>query len=303
MKLHQLPLPQIAELATTAGLQFRCGIFKVRLSSDISSFLQLFSRAYQHTDVWLDPQICHFDITLMRSSGLRRWTRRQALFAADGAQPFDPYPVDQAFPLFEWGLNWCIAMSSHQHLMLHSAAVEKDGHCLILPAEPGSGKTTLCAGLVSRGWRLLSDEFCILRHSDGLALPLPRTAPLKNDSIGLISEFAPTMEIGPRFEGTRKGTVAHLFPPKDSLLRQQQPAKPRWVVFPRYENNSATTLRPYPVSMAFPKLAHNAFNYLVTMEQGFRTITRLLRESQCFELHNGSLEEAIACIEDMRSNG
>jgi predicted ATPase len=29
---------------------------------------------------------------------------------------------------------------------------------VILPAPPGSGKSTLCAALVTRGWRLLSDE-------------------------------------------------------------------------------------------------------------------------------------------------
>jgi predicted ATPase len=32
--------------------------------------------------------------------------------------------------------------------------VERDGHALILPAMPGSGKSTLTAALVQRGWRL-----------------------------------------------------------------------------------------------------------------------------------------------------
>jgi predicted ATPase len=46
--------------------------------------------------------------------------------------------------------------------MLHAAVVEKNGKALILPALPGSGKSTLSAALAMNGWRFLSDEFTMI---------------------------------------------------------------------------------------------------------------------------------------------
>ena len=68
----------------------------------------------------------------------------------------------QGFAMFEWGLNWVVANHAHQFAIVHAAAVEKDGRGFIFPGAPGSGKSTLCAALVSRGWRLLSDEMAMI---------------------------------------------------------------------------------------------------------------------------------------------
>ena len=48
--------------------------------------------------------------------------------------------------MYEWGVNWCIGTTGHCNLILHSAVVEKDGRGVILPAIPGSGKSTFVPG-------------------------------------------------------------------------------------------------------------------------------------------------------------
>jgi len=246
-----------------------------------------------------DDMVCHLRISVMRERGVRRWLGPQAVFRLEGIQPFEPYPLSQAFPMFEWGLNWCIAMSSHYHLLLHSAVLEKDGKAVILPAQPGSGKTTLCAGLVGRGWRLLSDEFGIVRHSDGQLLPLPRAAPLKNESIPLLAESAPQLSFGPRFDRTRKGDVVHLFPPRESLERQLESATPRWIVFPRFQRGAALELIPQPPIVALTRLVGNSFNYRVTGVSGFRSMSRLIRSTRSFQLLNGDLAAAVDAVEQL----
>jgi HprK-related kinase A len=299
MTLGDLSLPALIMLARGPGVRYRTGPFTVCLYSTLPDFLETLSTFYAAAELLGNDEPCHFHITVSRVGGLRRRIRPQIQFTVDGRQPFEPYPLDHAFPMYEWGLNWCIGTTAHHNLMLHSAVVEKGGRGIILPAMPGSGKSTLCAGLVSRGWRLLSDEFGLVRHSDGMVLPLPRAAPLKNESIDIISGFAPGMRLGPRFERTRKGTVSHMAPPADSLRRQDEAVKPRWIIFPSFRAGETTTLTQQPRAVALTRLVNNSFNYPVTMDAGFKALTNMVRRVDCYKLVNGDLEAAVTAIEQL----
>jgi len=200
-------------------------------------------------------------------------------------------------PLFEWGLNWCIGTTFPRHLMLHAGVLEKHGQALLLPAMPGTGKSTLTAALATRGWRLFSDEFGIVRHADVQLLPMPRAVGLKNQSIRVIRAFAPDAFMGPVFTGTRKGDVAHLAPPPESLHRQHEPAPPAWVIFPRYLEGATARLVPQTQSVAFTRLANNAFNYQVTGAEGFRTLTALTRRCAAYQLVYGRVADAVECLD------
>ncbi|MGD8631294.1 MAG: HprK-related kinase A [Gammaproteobacteria bacterium] len=293
MRLAELPLDDFRHRLAETGIQIRTGPFDVHLCSRVERFADQFLRFYGQFPLVLTPAIADFHVHLLRPRGLRCWWRPQVQFLLDGQTPFLPYPLSHAFPLFEWGLNWGIAMQAHQFLMLHSAAVERNGRVLLLPAWPGCGKSTLCAALVSRGWRLFSDEFGLLRHADGQLIPLPRPLPLKNRSIGVIRAFAPDVEIGPEFPGTRKGTVAHLRTPDSCVQQASVTAPPGWLVFPRYLAGASLRLQPIPKPQAFLKLANNSFNYQLLGLQGFQSVTRLVRNCDCYILSYSNLDEAV----------
>jgi len=299
MKLSDIPPKELRKKAREEGIRFKTGPFPVRLKTDIPELIDTLHSMYGHASLLCNNEVSQFHITIAQKSGLRRWLKPQAIFSIDGIKPFEPYPLSHAFPLFEWGLNWCIGTTAHNNLMLHSAVVEKNGIGLILPAMPGSGKSTLCAGLTSRGWRLLSDEFGILRHSDGQLLPIPRAAPLKNDSIEIIRQYAPEAVLGPIYEKTRKGTVSHMAPPPNSLELQEQTVTPKFVVFPKYQKGAKTRLTPLVKSAAFTRLTNNAFNYQVTMEQGFQSMARLVENTQCFDFISGDLDEAVITLQTL----
>jgi HprK-related kinase A len=106
-----------------------------------------------------------------------------ASFSIDDEIPFTPLPFDEAVAMLEWCLNWCIESRAHQYLIIHAAIVEKHGSACVLPAPPASGKSTLTAGLASRGWRLLSDELTLIDPMSGFAVPIARPIGLKNESI------------------------------------------------------------------------------------------------------------------------
>lgn len=287
------------ERELTSGLCFANGPFFTRVTSDLDVFAQTFRRCYANLSVMPASQLAHFSVAVRRRPGPLARVRPQAEFLFEGVAPFQPYPQSHAFPMFEWGLNWCIANTAHQYLMLHAAAVERRGRVLLLPAPPGSGKSTLCAALVGRGWRLFSDEFGMLRLEDGLVQPLPRAAPLKNASIDVIRAFAPSLRLGLRYEKTRKGTVAHLFPPGESLERQTQASPAGAVVFPRYVADAGTRLVAQPPMIGIKRLSHNSFNYLVTGEAGFAVLCNLVRTAECYELTYSRLEEAVERLADL----
>ena len=284
-------------LSAAQGICYRTGPFLVRLATDYPPLLQTLAELYPGTQVRGDDEIIDFHLGLRRPLSPRRWWRPYIRFHLENLVPFEPYPLDHAFPLLEWGLNWCIATSAHQYLMLHAAVVERDGSALILPALPGSGKSTLCAALALRGWRLLSDEFGLVEPAAGRVSPLPRAVPLKNESISVIRELAPNARLGPLYPETRKGTVAHLSPPGDSLRRQLDPATPRWIVFPRFVKGRPVQLTPVPKSVAFRRLARNAFNYRLLGATGFLGATRLIRGCSSHRIEYGDLDQAIRTLE------
>ena len=227
----------------------------------------------------------------------RPWFRPSLIFRVDGRTPFGPFPGQHHLALLEWGLNFCIAQRSHHLLLLHSAVLERNGRALLLPAWPGHGKSTLCAALAHSGWRLFSDEFGLVDPESGQLLPFPRLIPLKNASIEVIRGFAPKAYLGPSFFGTRKGTVAHVRPPQDSVARMAEPARAGWLVFPRWVADAPLQLEPMVKPEAFLMVATNAFNYEVLGQRAFELVGQIVNGSHCYRLLYSDLAEAIAALD------
>jgi len=278
---------------------YRSGPFVVRLRTPIKGLQPLLRWCYDAAEEPAADAYVHLNLRVDQGPLRRRFLKPQAVFRFENRTPFEPYPQNHAFPLLEWGTNWCIAMRGHRFLMLHAGVLERGGQALILPAMPGSGKTTLTAALAYRGWRFLSDEFALIDGDRGHVHPLPRAAPLKNNAIDVIRALAPAAEIGPVFEKTRKGTVAHLRPPRDALERQHETAAPAWIVFPRYIAGHDLRIGRLSRSMAFTRLSQNSFNYRILGATGFERLATLIRRCACFSAEYGRLDDIAAALEGL----
>lgn len=297
--MRDLDLPALRRRLRGAGLRLRVEPVTVRLQSKVDSIARGVALHYAEYPVEPDDGFADFHIGIDRPSGWRRWYRPQVVFRFDCDLPFAPLPGDQGFPMLEWGLNWCVTSHCHQFVTLHAAIVERDGCALILPAPPGSGKSTLCAGLAFGGWRLLSDELTILDPADGSAVPAPRPISLKNASIDVIKAFAPHAVFGPTVEETIKGRVAHARAPLDAVQRASERAQPRWIVLPRYEAGAPTRLTPLSKAQAVVRLVENAFNINVHGVHGFELLARLVDGCDCFEFRYSRLDEAVALFDSL----
>lgn len=280
----------------------RTGPFSLRLQSSLPQVAQALGLLYAEHPLLPEDGFFDFHARVDAQAGLRRWLRPQAQFELDGHRPFSPMALAQAAPMLEWGLNWCVTEHAHQYIVIHAAAIERGGRVALLPAPPGSGKSTLCAALVNRGWRLLSDELALIDPERGLLLPLARPVSLKNRSIDVIRAFAPEARFSAVVHDTIKGSVAHMKPPAESVRRDQEPARLGWVVFPRFIADAPLRARQLKRSTGFMQLLDHAFNYHLHGSRGFECLADLVEPALTLDFSYGRLDEAIHFFERLASD-
>jgi len=168
-----------------------------------------------------------------------------------------------------------------------------------MPAPPGSGKSTLCAGLISRGWRLLSDEMALISLTDRMITPLGRPISLKNQSIDIIKSFEPDAIFNEVTHDTLKGSVSHMKMPALQLQRMGEKAKPCWIVFPQYVPNANAELTGRSKANSTLELAKNSFNYMVLGLTGFEILTDAVAQCECYDFRYANLEDAVAVFDKL----
>ncbi|MHA1113766.1 MAG: HprK-related kinase A [Alphaproteobacteria bacterium] len=309
MRVADLSAAELARRLRGPGLTLPAGPFTVRLTSPLDDMAAAIARLYgghallegdgSETDGREDAGYADFHLRIAPTGGIRRWIRPRIGFVLDGRNPFNYLPANQAFPMYEWGLNWCIVNLAHQYLIIHAAVVARDGRALLLPGPPGSGKSTLCAALIHRGWRLLSDELTLISPDDGRLTPLVRPVNLKNDSIAIMRAFAPNAVFNRETPDTAKGVITHMRPPDDSIAAASETAMPAWIVFPTFRAGAPARLAPVPGPRAFMRLADESFNYGLHGETGFEIMSRLVRGCAIHEMDFGDLDSALATLDGL----
>jgi HprK-related kinase A len=297
--LHELSKQEVQAELRGPGIRLRVGPFGVTIRSDDALLASTLHSLYADFPLLPENEPSDFRMRLVRPLGLRRWWRPQVRFLLDDAQPFEAFSSRLAIPLFEWGFNWCIYEHAHEFLIIHASVVERGGRALIMAAPPGSGKSTLCAALAHRGWRLLSDEFALIRKTDGRVVPIPRPIGLKEKSIELIRGLAPLAEFGPVFADTRKGNVAHVRPPTDAVARATETAVAAWLVFPRYEAGVCAAFQSLGKASAFVKASSNCFNYDLQRETGYALLSLIVEQCACFDLHFANLDQVLELLDPL----
>jgi HprK-related kinase A len=295
--LSDLPEGELARRIGGDGLTLECGPFVVRVTSPIPAIPQGLGLLYADYPVLENDEFADIAIRLVRHRRFARLGAPQVVFDFDGEQPFAPLPLAHAWPCFEWALNWSIASSANHYLVLHAAVLEHGGRALIMPGPPGSGKSTLCAALTGRGWRLLSDELTLVDMDRREIVPVPRPISLKNQSIQIIRNGLPGAVLSRTVHYTTKGSVAHLKPHPGDIRRAGETAKAGWIVFPRYAAGAPTRLAARSRADTVLELGNNSFNYHIQGRRGFEAVADIVEASQCYDLDYGSLDDAIATFE------
>jgi hypothetical protein len=96
---------------------------------------------------------------------------------ADGAEivvEADPAGSERNVRLYLLGSAFAAILHQRGLLPLHANAVEVDGRAIAFMGHPGAGKSTLAAWFHDRGFRILSDDVCVVTFDEaGRALAHP----------------------------------------------------------------------------------------------------------------------------------
>lgn len=297
MTLGALSITELWSRLSSNRLIIDMAPFSVRIRSTEPALARDLRLLYAEFPVLPEDEFADFHVAVARDGAIRRWIRPQVRFFLDDVASFVPLKLDHAMASMEWGLNWCVASHCHQYLVIHAAVVEKHGAAVLLPAPPGSGKSTLCAALVLRGWRLLSDELALYDPATHQVYGMARPINLKNRSIDVIRAFEPSVLMTEPVRDTSKGTVALLQPPSASVRRAREPAQARHIVFPQFTPDASAGLAGMGKARACMAIAEQSFNYDVLGRSGFEAVTAMVDRCSCHALSYGSLDQAL-CIVD-----
>ena len=297
--LNSLSAQEASHQLMHDGLVLEVGPFVFCVQSTLPSVTTNVRKLYGDFPLLTHNDLIDFYVSIKKPRGIRRFFKPQINFYCDDSSPFSPLPASQAFPLLEWGMNWCIAQHAHHYLLLHSAVIEKNGKSVILPAQSGSGKSTLCALLVLNGWRLLSDEMALISVKTGQLHPLARPISLKNESINVIQKQACQTILSDVVDDTNKGTISHLKPSALSVQQVDKTTLPYAIIFPKYHAKHPLHVQSIEQGMAFMQVIANSFNYAVLGKTGFNAVAKLIDNTQCHTLTYSNTKEVLSFFETL----
>lgn len=302
VRLGDLNFGQVKKAMANEGVAIDLGIASFRVRSKLTPVVKNFYSLYASHTLVGDDQPVDFHVKVKSSSSLRKWIYPQVEFVCDQHSPFLPLPKSQAYPVLEWGMNWCIATHCHNFLLIHSAVLAKDGKAIMFPAPPGSGKSTLTAYLANTGWQLLSDEMAVIDTNTGLVHPFSRPICLKNNSIDLVKEWFPDVVVSDVARDTNKGDVAHVKPPLSSLEGIGSPAKITAVVFPKFDASVDIEIYQLDKCTAFLSLAENGFNNNILAKDGFSALVSIAEQANNYEVNYSNMDEMVSFLDDEIEN-
>lgn len=296
--LKHLTPDEFSRRLSQGEIPLRIGPYVYNLQSNLSGVAAGIRTLYPDFTLAGPDDFVDYNVALLSRNALQR-LRGEAEFLFDMKAPFDAIPIGQAYAFLEWGMNWCVSLHTNEYLKLHAAVVSRGDCAVIMPGTPGAGKSTLCAALGLRGWRILSDEHAMIPPNTTDVVPLCRPVGLKNESIEVIRRFSPDAVLGPVSKETHKGVVAHMKADLHPASHDTKPLRAKVMIFPRYARDEPQQLSPRRRSDSFILAAYHSFNYSLLCETGFEAMKTLIENIDCYDLVYHDLDWAIGAMDGL----
>jgi len=192
---------------------------------------------------------------------------------------------------------------SNEFFRVRAGSLVVDGGAVLLPSAPSSDLAALVA-LAARGGQVgyLGDEITnvdpVMSRAHGIGFPLLID--------GAHMARFPELEADPSRPPRRRGQLLPIqarprWPVRlDEIAGVASPPTPiRWIVFPRFEGEGPTELRPIGKAEGVFRMSEAALNLHVWAERSFPFMQRLVQDHLVGELRVGDLDEGAAWLRDL----
>jgi hypothetical protein len=196
------------------------------------------------------------------------------------------------------GLLWRAAVNAHRFLFyIHAGVIGASEGCVLFPAAPGSGKSSLTAAMTSSGFRYFSDEVALVETLDLDVCPMPLAFCSKRSGWDVMARYFPEILRSPMHRRGDGKDVKYVPPPRN--LVQDKPARVSHIIFPKYNADSETRLISVPRAEALRRLMDECLALKTRLNLGdvHRLVDALCR-IDCYALTFSSLDEAVELVSD-----
>ena len=281
-------------------VHFSIGGIKVSLLSDCRSFVDEYLSLYApYRRESADQEAIAVEI---RAGHHFPWRRGPYAIRSQGNNGIQVRRRREVLPHLEWIINWQIIQQRGEYVQLHAAALEIGGKALILPGDPGCGKSTLTAGLLARKWSYLCDEFALIDRGTLAVHPFPRALCMKEPSFPVIDGLGLPLRRKIPYRKPVKGRVAFLNPREIRADIAGRPSPVRWVIFPQYVAGATPTLEKLTRSQAAYRLTRQCFNFPVHQQKALTTLAGVVRQADCYQLVGGDIQATCDLVESLLPN-
>lgn len=280
---------------TESAHHFSIGAIDVSLRSDCRSFIDEYAALYGPYRRG-EPGDNTIEIAIA-SRHRFPWRRGPFLIRGPDGEGFEVRRRYEVLPHLEWAVNWHVIRKRNEYAQLHAATLESGGQALMMPGNPGSGKSTTAAGLLARGWRYLSDEFALIDPISLEVQPFPRALCIKQPSFSVIDGLRLPLQRRTPYQKAAKGRVAFLNPLDVRPDATGKRSRIRWVVFPAYKAGARPALESLPRSEAAYELARQCFNFPAYNGRVVKIAADIVRQADCFRLTAGDIGATCDLIE------
>lgn len=217
----------------------------------------------------------------------------------DGEHRFTVYRRDAVLPHIEWALNAAIAATLSGFYQMHAGAVARGGAALLLPAYPQSGKSTLVARLVSRGWDYLSDEFGLIDPTTLAAWPYPKAICIKHGSFPVLEQAGLRLDACKEYDKGYKGRVK-LIRAQDIRPHPTPMGAPiRMVLFPRFARRRDPIVTQVSPAQAVFRMLGASFSFARFRGEAVALLASVARRAACHQIESGDLDLTCDVIEKL----
>lgn len=168
---------------------------------------------------------------------------------------------------------------------VHAAAVAKEGHALIIPANSGAGKSSFTAWLVSQQFDYLSDELVLIDDNYQLT-GLSRPIQIKKSGVDAINELVTNKEFFLSGDFASALAISGL----GGAVCEPRPQKLSLMVFPHYVSGANFSFKVLSSAEAGMAIMGNHVNARSLDGHGFSAMMKLIKSTPCYALEYGGFD-------------